>query len=295
MQLQDHDSLFGPRRPWKKLGQLLTWLPFIPALIVWSIPSFQIGTTIFRKPQFEIPVKLSARGLFTLPAAEDMLFPQAAGHAMTLIEKPEPMYLGVAADAGMTEISFVYREARHLSLKTFLPRFDHPHTAIFVQQVPVEAAEQKPARAIASADMSKEQSLFRRSDGFSNLACWSEPQMAPYVDLKPMMTIRVNRNAPKIATMTVAGPGEVTHIGPSANSQQTLIVYHGGGLYSRYYDLKDLKVHKGDKVKAGQVVATMLAGTRRDPASIQWDTRLSNREVNLESLLEVSSRLCGSK
>jgi hypothetical protein len=145
-----------------------------------------------------------------------------------------------------------------------------------------------------SGDKNLEESLFRRTDGFANIACWSEPRMAPFVDLKPL-TIRAGRNAPKIATVTSAGPGEVTHVGPSANSHQTLIIYHGGGLYSRYYDLKDLKVRKGDKVKAGQIIATMLAGSKREPASIEWDTRLGNQEINLASLLEVSTRLCGSK
>jgi murein DD-endopeptidase MepM/ murein hydrolase activator NlpD len=178
---------------------------------------------------------------------------------------------------------------KRTKLRIKMPSLRHPTVALFNQRIKVGPAQERFPASAADHSMPTP-----RWDGAADLACWTVPQTKAIEDI-PLMIRRRGLNKIKVAAVGVVGPGEVALISGSG-TEKSVLVYHGGGLYTRYMELAEVNVKKGDRVRAGARIGAMpMALAGRKPASVTWKAWLGKTPVNPQSLLEQSSRLCGSK
>ena len=308
LQLADYDDGYGPhlKRPKSKL-RFLKLLIFIPALILMIFPSFRIGRPLFQAPTFEIPTTMVRGDLFTLPAEEDILNPTAGGKPMVLANRSHPLLMAVVPGGRSFEISFLFGQTAKdkKKLKLHWPRIEHPVYRVFSKTVAVtDEGQETPSReskssatapAVADSKLS-----FSRVDGSADLTCWKPPVLKPSA-LSEQFKRRhgAQKSRLRMATVSAVSPGEVIYAGASGgtlgSTGQTLVVYNGSGLYTRYTELRETSVRKGDRIKVGQEIAVVAALTAKSPLVAKWGAFLEGTEINSESLLALSSQLCDSK
>ena len=299
LQLEQHDGFYGPP-PKYTFGQRL-WRGFLllPAVILFFMPTFQLGKTAFKAAPVAVPSALSVGDLFLMPEHETMSAPYFAGGPMSRVRGKQPSYMAAVPPAPSVEMGFTFVEPEPAEIKDAdpkkkrsrprlkMPSMKHPIVELFHHRIKIApAAERFPASAV---DLGTPRT---RWDGSPDLSCWTAPTAKPIEDV-PLMIRRRGLTKMKVAAVSVVGPGEVAMTSGSG-TERSVLVYHGGGLYTRYMDLAEVAVKKGDRVRAGaRIGAVPMAG--RKPASVQWKAWLGKTPVNPQSLLEQSSRLCGSK
>jgi len=88
-----------------------------------------------------------------------------------------------------------------------------------------------------------------------------------------------------------ANDGRVSLVYQGFLTGNSLIIDHGGGLYSIYYHLSEVGVKQGDTVKKGQAVAFAGSTGRVTGPHLHFGVRLNNVYVDPLSLLEASGWL----
>ena len=303
LQVSNHDSYWGgPKQAPTRLQRLIKIAIVTPAFILFIVPSFKIGKAVYRTPSFSIPDSVKQGSVFTVPGDDDVTSVQLEGRSLPELKSKQPMYLVAASAVPSFDLVLNYKAPeRKLSLKSLIPHFDHPSFDVYTKQIKIEATSQDSTTEISgetvapkiAATPAIDSKTFSRTDGLVAASCWKEPSLET---LPPPVTSRHGRHAPpRTATLSGAGNGEVEQVSAPTLGEKTLVIYHGGGLYSRYYGVRDSKVRKGDRVTAGQLIATADAGTIRRPASARWDLYLGQTEINRANFLALSSRLCDSK
>lgn len=320
LQLANHDGLFAPRerRPrnfaWVKIAALA-----LPALVVFTFPSFQIGRGLLKDPGLRVPETLRQGEIFTMPVGEDdETVPVVAGRALGFIDGKKPMYVGAALKPFDFEVTFDFNDGDdHRRLKALVPRAKHPTYPFFVKHVHVLADEtlavdqeaekaklahskdgaeklKEKLKLIPPAIQGKEAKAFERFDGNMRLRCWKTPTVEPLgIDpLKP-------RRHPRLGSLGAAGSGEIVYSGANDNGDYTVVLYHGGGLYTRYWGIRELKTPKSGRVNAGQTLGYVHLAPPRHDTPATWQALMSGvggpGEVKTQALLELSSQLCDSK
>jgi hypothetical protein len=314
LQVASHDTTFAPRSRRTSLERALFYCAFVPALVLLVTPSFKIGLLIQTAPGFSIPDKVTLGSVFTLPADTGLRSIQIAGRPLIKIDKPRPLFLGTADDIRGMALDVTYEgPKRRLDPASLLPRFEHPRAHVYSKIIQVEPRSTKnvlsesvvpansaPAVTTASSPTEKTateertlERLFEQSQGQAQAACWKQPELQ-IVD-SPLSRRTRRGNPGRLATLSAAAAGEVVHAGKNGTADRTVVISHGGGLFSRYDDLKDLQVRQGEKIRKGQILGLVNAGTIGSPASINWSIRFGLSEVNPENFLALSSQLCDSK
>lgn len=303
LQVSTHDSMWGgPKQERTTAQKIVRVLILIPAVLVFLLPSFRIGRAIYRKPSFALPDSVKQGTVFTVPADDDVTSIQLSGRDLPELKSKEPMYLVAASSAPELDLVLNYRPAaKKLSLKSLLPHLEHPEYDVFAKQIKIDPPEADGGSMIVGEELSSkaapvtpavEPSTFTRTDGLVNASCWKEPTL----DELPAPLIRTTRRPPpRQAALTAAGAGEVVQVSAPEKGEKTVIVYHGGGLYTRYYGVRDVRVRRGDHVSAGQQIAQTEAGNWKKPATARWDLFMNQTELNRSSFLALSSQLCDSK
>jgi murein DD-endopeptidase MepM/ murein hydrolase activator NlpD len=69
----------------------------------------------------------------------------------------------------------------------------------------------------------------------------------------------------------------------------TVILDHGGGLFTTYFHLSRIDVHVGDVVAAKQPIAAVGATGRATGPHLHWGARLNGKRVNPSALLKLPS------
>lgn len=312
-----------PEKKPHPLRKLVIAAFFAPAAFVLALPSFDIGTTVTQTPSFPVPDAIVASEVFNLPDSGDVLQIQIGSRPLTRLYRPQTTFIGVPEASPSVSIStidlhIVYPAPhRKLSPKMFLPKFSSPFVPVFSKRIKITAPsatddddKAHPPHAVAieaRADKSLS-GLLTRVDGEPSLACWRVPispenlaaaTAPPRPARRPIQRLR---GAPQPKTsfpIAAAGPGEVVFAAEMKSvetgmASRTVLVYHGGGFYSRYRNMKDLKVRKGDRINAGQelgsIASVRVAGSGGGP--FQWDIRWGESAVAPAPFLALSSRLC---
>ena len=313
LQVANHDTYWsGPLRDPEKnrLRTFLKFLIILPAILLFLMPSFKIGRLVFRAPTFTIPNSAKQGSVFTLPVEDDFESVKLEGHSLPEIKSKTPMYLAAVNTASpIMDLVLTYKApSTELTLKSLIPKFDHPTYSVYATQIKVEhptaaedaqaiakehaRAKEDPARQVNSIPVDPK--IYSRTDGTISATCWQ----APVLEEIPQLGIRQGRRpGPRMATLSAAGSGEVVQIGITngTGSEKSVILYHGGGVYTRYHGVKDYRVRRGDRVQAGQAIAVVEAGNAKKPATPRWDLHMGDTELNRESFLALSSQLCDSK
>ncbi len=82
-----------------------------------------------------------------------------------------------------------------------------------------------------------------------------------------------------------ANDGEVVLSRSCFASGNTVLLHHGGGLYTAYFHLAKLEVKSGQQVRRGQRLGTVGATGRVTGPHLHFGAKLDGRWVNPESLL----------
>ncbi len=301
LQVSNHDSYWGgPKEAPSRWRMVLKLIILTPAFLLFIIPSFKIGRAVYRTPAFNLPDSVKLGSVFTVPGDSDVSSVQLEGHSLPELKSKQPLFLVAASSVPQLDLVLNYKAPeRRLSFKSLIPHFENPSYDVFTKQIKIDPREKEETLSITGLQPTNHEvtppsvdaKTFARTDGLIAASCWKEPALE---ELPAPIVRNGHRPPPRAAALTAAGPGEVTQVIPSAG-EKTVIVYHGGGLYSRYYGVKDTKVRKGDHVVSGQVIATTDAGNWRKPASARWDLFLGSTELNRSNFLALSSRLCDSK
>lgn len=310
LQLADHDGLFAPKQRRPRSYRWLKLLIYLPAAVFILIPSFKIGQGFLKNPGYTLPDTVGEGDVFTIPANEDDdIVPQIGGRSLSYIDGKSPLYIGAALGPSDFEINFQFNDEDRPRFKAMLEKLKHPTYPMFVKHVHVNKADtaehlvvlkkgEEPQRMAPPFDVKEEKAL-ERSDGFVRMRCWKEPVIeAAGVDpLKPRRHLRMG-------ILNAVGQGEVLFSGPTTSAgsvpgESEVIVYHGGGLFTRYWGLKETRVQRGAKVTTGQAVGYIPLGPPRKETQASWQAIMNitghPSVVNRASLLALSSRLCDSK
>ncbi len=303
LQVSTHDTMWGgPKEAPSLLKRAIKIAILLPAVALFLIPSFKLGRATFRTPTFTLPDSVKQGNVFTIPADEEITSIQLEGRSLPELKLKQPMFLVAASSVPQLDLVLNYRAPeRHLTLKMFLPHFENPSFDIFNKQIKIEPPEAQTSPVISGEQTAPhmapvvpafDSKTFNRTDGLVAASCWKEPALEEL----PLQLARNGRHPPtRQASLTAAGQGEVLQVSAPFQGEKTLLVYHGGGLYSRYYGVRETKVRKGDRVTAGMPIATTEAGNWRKPATARWDLYLNQTELNRANFLALSSQLCDSK
>jgi hypothetical protein len=309
LQLAGHDGDFGPREKPAGWRKYISRVALIPAAFLIFFPSFRLGYMAIQAPSFTIPDSVNEGSVFTLPSDLSLASVHVSGRAPTMISKPSGLYLIAASKEGEMELTLIFRdtEKKPMFKRPFKARFQHPIAFIYTKSIhvvgnpaasssaPGTNSSRAPANAAPMAALPIE-----RVDGLVNASCWKSPEVKELdPSLQPVHRGHRSRLI-RLATMSNGGPGEVVQTASMTpgSPEKSVLIYHGGGLYSRYSDLKELRVRKGDKIQAGQVLGIInkvsTTGARKSLNGAPWSLYLSKTELNPEGFLELSSQLCGS-
>jgi len=82
--------------------------------------------------------------------------------------------------------------------------------------------------------------------------------------------------------------GVVAYAGELFFSGNSVIVHHGGGLFTMYYHLQATRVEPGQEVAKGDILGWVGASGRATGPHLHWGARLQGARFNPERLLELS-------
>ncbi len=91
--------------------------------------------------------------------------------------------------------------------------------------------------------------------------------------------------APKGAPVAASADGRVALAGDLYFSGGTVLLDHGGGLFTQYIHLSRVDVRDGDVIAKGTVVGLVGATGRATGPHLHWAARLNGARVNPEGLL----------
>ena len=88
------------------------------------------------------------------------------------------------------------------------------------------------------------------------------------------------------------GPGKVVFAEHMIVPGNTLVIDHGGGVYSRFMHLSDFRVEPGSKIQTGQVVATTGATGRVEAPHLHWEVVWKGNHANPSQFLQALEPIC---
>jgi hypothetical protein len=300
LQVSNHDNSWGgPKEAPSLMKRLIQLAIIFPGIVLFMVPSFKIGRAIYRAPQFTLPDSMKQGSVITVPGGSEVSSVQLEGRSLPELKSKQPMFLVAASSVPQLDLVLNYKAPeKKLSLKSLLPHFEHPVYDVFNKQIKIDPAESVSTtdivgetRVAPSAPAIDVKSL-SRIDGLIAASCWKQPALEE-LPAPPARSGR--RPPPRQAALTAAGPGEVMQVTSPVQGERTLLIYHGGGLYTRYYGVRDSKIRKGDRVQAGTQIAVTDAGNWKKPATARWDLFLNQTELNRSNFLALSSQLCETK
>jgi murein DD-endopeptidase MepM/ murein hydrolase activator NlpD len=93
-------------------------------------------------------------------------------------------------------------------------------------------------------------------------------------------------SAPVGTEVVAVNHGRVALIGNFFFAGGTVVLDHGGGLFTMYFHLSEIKVEQGAMVHRGDVIALSGSTGRVTGAHLHWGVRLNNARVDPLDLLQ---------
>jgi murein DD-endopeptidase MepM/ murein hydrolase activator NlpD len=324
------DQFITKKRDWTPLKRLIVAIGLLPAFITFIFPSFKIARKELRAPSFSVPTEMHAGEAFTIPVSDEVISVRAYGRPLSLTGRATQVYLGAVGvdETAPFSIDLAYKPEPRPKISSWLKRFTtHPTVYYYTQTIHVIPAPSNvisraalPARVVANYDI--EESLDNvipndvASMGHSptvEAGCWKAPLNGNLASLTLMpfgvMRSKVSGSSTAGAyrhigldlytnqgqSVMAAGPGLVVSVTDKPHPGRTVIISHGGGLFSRYTHLKDAIVRKGDKVKAGEEIGVSGPARKFEAPRLHWDVFYLKKPINPQSFLALSSQLCDLK
>jgi len=156
-----------------------------------------------------------------------------------------------------------------------------------------------------AAEISREQADFARAFAFSSdERLWEAPFLRPVpqeASASSFGSRRIINGSPRtphsgtdlsapLGTEVVASNyGRVVLIGNYFFAGGSIVLDHGGGLFTMYFHLSEFKVEQGSLVKRGEIIGLSGASGRVTGPHLHWGARLSGARINPLELLKVIS------
>jgi murein DD-endopeptidase MepM/ murein hydrolase activator NlpD len=100
----------------------------------------------------------------------------------------------------------------------------------------------------------------------------------------------VDFRAPAGAPVRASNRGVVVYAGEMFFSGRSVILHHGGGLFTMYYHLLEYQVKPGQEIAKGEVLGWVGGSGRATGPHLHWGASLAAVRFNPERLLELSFR-----
>jgi murein DD-endopeptidase MepM/ murein hydrolase activator NlpD len=98
--------------------------------------------------------------------------------------------------------------------------------------------------------------------------------------------------APVGTPVRAINAGTVAFSGEQWTPGRTVILDHGGGLFSRYLHLSERHVVEGDRVDRGEVIGLSgRSGGQRPPPHLHLETLVNGTPVNPHSIAQTAARI----
>jgi murein DD-endopeptidase MepM/ murein hydrolase activator NlpD len=96
-------------------------------------------------------------------------------------------------------------------------------------------------------------------------------------------------SAPSGTEVVAANHGRVVLVGNFFFAGGSVVIDHGGGLFTMYFHLSEFKVEEGATVKSGELIALSGSSGRVTGPHLHWGARLANARIDpLELLTRIS-------
>ena len=157
----------------------------------------------------------------------------------------------------------------------------------------------------SAAEISREQADFARAFAFSSAErLWEAPFVRPVpqeASASSFGSRRIINGSPRaphsgtdlsapLGTEVVASNyGRVVLIGNYFFAGGSVVVDHGGGLFTMYFHLSEFKVEQGSWVKRGDIIGLSGASGRVTGPHLHWGARLAGARIDPLELLKVIS------
>jgi murein DD-endopeptidase MepM/ murein hydrolase activator NlpD len=154
-------------------------------------------------------------------------------------------------------------------------------------------------------EISREQADFARAFAFSSPErLWEAPFVRPVPQEASASSFGMRRiingspraphsgtdlSAPFGTEVVASNYGRVVLIGDYFFAGGSVVLDHGGGLFTMYFHLSELKVAQGSSVKRGDIIGLSGASGRVTGPHLHWGARLSGARINPLELLKIFS------
>lgn len=88
-----------------------------------------------------------------------------------------------------------------------------------------------------------------------------------------------------------ANNGSIIYTGDHFFTGNSVVIDHGGGIFSMYFHLDKINVKKGDKILKGEVVGLVGSTGRSTEPHLHWGMRINNMRIDPVSFVKLSSKL----
>ena len=255
-----------------------------------------------------IPKKMRAGSFFTLKKSELENYSVHVGTQLLTSLDDKKVYLGaVSLDTPQWTQVWGWKKSENNELEWF-------GTWIEVEKPPLSVAKKLriPASVIEQLDSAdsnlvafeskKMQMALSRTDGVLKAQCYQKPikslivsQFASPRTLPSGFSYYhtgVDMRAALGTPIYASGDGEVVFAEKLTVPGNTVIVYHGGGLYSQYKHLSKIEVQPGDKIIRGHKLGLSGATGRVEAPHLHWEFYWKGNPTDPLQLLQVLAPIC---
>ena len=154
-------------------------------------------------------------------------------------------------------------------------------------------------------EISREQADFARAFAFSSPErLWEAPFVRPVPQEASASSFGMRRiingspraphsgtdlSAPFGTEVVASNYGRVVLIGNYFFAGGSVVLDHGGGLFTMYFHLSELRVEQGSLVKRGDIIGLSGASGRVTGPHLHWGARLSGARINPLELLKIAT------
>jgi murein DD-endopeptidase MepM/ murein hydrolase activator NlpD len=101
----------------------------------------------------------------------------------------------------------------------------------------------------------------------------------------------VDLRGKKGESVKAANDGSIVYIGDHFFTGNSVVIDHGGGIFSMYFHLDKINVKKGDKILKGETLGTVGSTGRSTEPHLHWGMRINNMRVDPISFVKLSNNL----